>query len=80
MVVRSGWGPEYEFFLVFRPPAASPATVLKQWRLPFDGPGRLFLRGFLVYDDNRAIASVRVMDGLERMAVDEGVPVPLTPR
>jgi hypothetical protein len=56
------------------------ARVLKQWRIPFDGPGRLFLRGFLVYDDARAIATVRVMDGVDRVAVDEGFPLSLTPR
>jgi hypothetical protein len=79
-VVRTGWGRAHDFFLVFRPSSQSMARVLKQWRIPFDGPGRLFLRGFLVYDDARAIATVRVMDGVDHVAVDEGVPLPLTPR
>lgn len=79
-VIRTGWGRAHDFFLVFRPSSQSTAAVLRQWRIPFDGPGRLFLRGFLVYDDARAIASVRVMDGLDHTAVDEGVPLPLTPR
>jgi hypothetical protein len=79
-VVRTGWGRAHDFLLVFRPSSQSMARVLKQWRIPFDGPGRLFLRGFLVYDDARAIATVRVMDGVDHVAVDEGVPLPLTPR
>jgi hypothetical protein len=72
-VTWGGWGPAHEFFLLARADRAQPPLIVRRWKMPFDGPGRFFLRGFLDYDSAARIASVRITDGLERTAVDERV-------
>ena len=67
------WGAGYEFFLLFRTAQDERTTILRRWSLPFAGPGRLFLRGFLDYDNTRNAASVRITDGPDRMMVEEDV-------
>ena len=72
LVVWGGWGPAHEFFLVVRARDKQP-LVVRRWKIPFEGPGRFFLRGFLEYDAAMSLASVRVIDGLDSTAIDDRV-------
>lgn len=71
-----GSNPSYEFFLFLRPQPHAKATILGQWKLKVDGPGKLFQRAFLDYDTGSGMALVQVTDGLDGVLVKETVPVP----
>ena len=73
LVTWGGWGAGHEFFLLVRDGPEQRVTVLRKWTLPFVGPGRLFLRGFLGHGTTVNTVSVRVTDGLDLTMVEEDV-------
>ena len=71
-----GLKPSYEFFLFLRPQPHAKATILGQWKMKVDGPGKFFQRAFLDYDTRSGMALVQVTDGLDGVLVKETIPVP----
>lgn len=71
-----GLKPSYEFFLFLRPQPHAKATILGQWKMKADGPGKFFQRAFLDYDTGSGVALVQVTDGLDWVLVKETVSVP----
>jgi hypothetical protein len=71
-----GLKPSYEFFLFLRPQPHAKATILGQWKMRVDGPGKFFQRAFLDYDTGSGMALVQVTDGLDGVLVKETVPIP----
>jgi|CXWL01.1.fsa_nt_gi hypothetical protein len=70
-----GLKPSYEFFLFLRPQPHAKATMLGQWKMKVDGPGKFFQRAFLDYDTGSGMALVQVTDGLDGVLVKETVPL-----
>ena len=66
----------YDFFLLLRPHPHAKATLLRQWKVTPDGPGKLFQRAFLDYDSVSGMALVQVTDGLDWTLIKEAVSVP----
>ena len=60
-----GTKPSYDYFLLLRPQPQEKATLLRQWNVPPDGPGKLLQRAFLDYARDSNTVQVRVTDGLE---------------
>lgn len=73
LVAWKGWGPAHQFFLLFRAQPRSKAVIMRKWEMPFEGPGRLFLRGFLEYVALKKVAIVQITDGVDTTVVAERI-------